>query len=75
MLKKYCGDVIIWTYASPPYVTISHHFRVPPPPSLGGALFEQPLISLQKSDDIVHTVKFVGVSKWKTAIGLESETT
>ena len=30
MLKQYCGDVTIWTYP-PPYVTISHHFRVPPP--------------------------------------------
>ena len=35
MLKKYCGDVTIWTYPPPPYVTISHQFRVPlsfPPP-------------------------------------------
>ena len=32
MFKKYCGDVTIWTYPPPPYVTISHHFRVPPSP-------------------------------------------
>ena len=32
MLNKYCGDVTIWTYPPPPYVTISHHFREPPSP-------------------------------------------
>ena len=34
MLKKYCGDVNIWTYPLLPYATISHHFGVPssPPP-------------------------------------------
>ena len=32
MLKKYCGDVTIWTPPSPHYVTISHHFGVAPPP-------------------------------------------
>ena len=26
------GDVTIWAYPPPPYVTISHHFRVPPSP-------------------------------------------
>ena len=43
MLKKYCGDFTIWTYP-PPYVIISHHFRVPLPPSPSGVLFERPLI-------------------------------
>ena len=32
MLKKYCGDVTIWTPPSPHYVTISHHFGVAPSP-------------------------------------------
>ena len=31
ILKKYCGDVTIWTYPSSPYVTISRHLWVSPP--------------------------------------------
>ena len=47
MLKKYFGDVTIWSYPPSPYVTISHHSRVPPFPSLGDVLFERPFIVLR----------------------------
>ena len=45
MLKKYCGGVTIWTYPPlAPYVTISHHFRVPLSLSPGDVLFGRPLM-------------------------------
>ena len=55
MLKKYCGDVTIWAYPPTPYVTISQHFRVPPPPSPGEVLFERP-----PSDICLLAVQFPG---------------
>ena len=42
ILKKYCGDVHNLNIPPPPYVTISHHFRVAPAPSPGDAPFERP---------------------------------
>ena len=47
VLEKYCGDVTIWTNPPSPYVTISHHFRVSPPPTPVTSFLNYPLAIFQ----------------------------
>ena len=60
MLKKYCGDVTIWTNPPSLYVTISHHFRVSPSPYPVTSFLNYPLAIFQRF--YMHFKQFPSIS-------------